>query len=258
MINHHLPTELVRPADPLLAGSLNAAACAGGRAGLLDVLRREIRELRFGHSAYRLRMPLVLHFYPRIDGPNGKLMTSPALHSLVGHGATFDAAWQDWLEQFHVRIQSLMAMRPWEMQSPDLESWEKIEQMIDVAAYRRETPRRVRQIGVISQARRSATRGHSPQFGPFRRTCALPNQVEWESGRTEEIDLSSAVPDFAALRVGQRFEAVVMRDPTTDRLLGIVDVITLPALPDAASAKTLLESVPTSKALEPINWERYD
>ena len=159
---------------------------------------------------------------------------------------------------FHVRFQALIAMRPWEMESADRDEWERIEQMVDVTAYRRETPRRVRQIGTIAQARQSGTRGHSPQTGPFQPRHALPNKIQWESGRHEDIDLSVTVADFAGLRYGQRFEAVAVRDVATDRLVAIVDVVLLPPLPSAADARSLLDSVPKSNELEPVDWGSYE
>ncbi len=118
---------------------------------------------------------------------------------------------------------------------------------MDVAAYRRDTPYRVRQIGTISQRRPTA---HEPR--------ALPNQIRWESGRVEDIRLDLAPPEFAALLAGRRFEAVVLRDSATHRLLRILDVVPLAAVPKAADRDALWESVPTSKDLPQEDWEKYD
>lgn len=127
------------------------------------------------------------------------------------------------------------------------EEWGQMELLVDVAAYRRDTPYRVRQIGTVSQRRPTA-----------REPRALPNQIRWESGRVEDLRLDLAPPEFAALFAGKRFEAVVLRDSVTHQLLRILDVIPLVAAPNAAERDALWESVPTSKDLSQEDWEKYD
>lgn len=230
----------VRPADAALFGSLTASSRSAGPGSFFDVLRREVNEFRVGVAHYRLRSPLLATFYPRLEGPHGRLTVTPSPIQLAGHGANIDEAWNDWAAQFHVRFQTLYGMRPWERQTDERDEWERIEQMVDVTAYQRETPRRTREVGSIRQRR------------------PLPNKVRWETGRNEDIDLSLAPPEFASLFAGQRFEAIVLRDPATNQLLRIVDVIPLRGLPGNAECDALWETVPSSRDLPEQDWDKYD
>jgi hypothetical protein len=180
-------------------------------------------------------------------GVNGELIVTASDLPIVGVGKTFVAAQQSWNEQFHVRFQALLAKRPWEMNAEEKDAWRQIELLVDVTAYRRETPYRVRQVGIISQRRPTA---HEPR--------ALPNQIRWESGKVEDIRLDLAPPEFASLFAGRRCEAIVLRHPATHQLLRILDVIPLAALPKDVASDALWESVPTSKDLPPEDWEKYD
>ena len=238
---------LVRPADPVFAGSLTAASRRGGRDDLFDVLRREVTVIDAGAACYRLRAPALATFYPRLDSGSGRVNVSPSPVSVVGFGATFEEAWEDWAGQFHTRFQTLLAKRPWEMDEAERADWQGIERMIDVPAYRRETPYRIRQIGTVSQYRPT-------RYEPRPR----PNQIRWESGKVENIRLTLAPPEFASFLAGRRFEAVVLRDPTTHELLRILDVIPLPALPRIAERDELWDSVPTTRDLPGEDWEKYD
>jgi len=227
--------------------SLTTEVRSNVRGRLFDVLQRTVEEARVGDAVYRPRSPLLATFYPRTRGVDGELIVSPNGLHIVGVGKTFDEAQRDWNEHFHVRFQTLLAKRPWEMNVAEKDEWGQIELLVDVAAYRRETPYRVRQIGTISQ-RRPTT--HEPR--------ALPNQIRWESGRVEDIRLDLAPPDFASLLAGRRFEAVVLRDSATHRLLRILDVVPLTSLPKGATCDALWDSVKTSKDLPPVDWEKYE
>jgi len=90
------------------------------------------RAFRVGIACYQLRTPLLVTFYPRIDGESGRLTVTPSSLLIVGSGTNLDEAWQDWTAQFHVRFQTLLAKRPWEMDSDEKDEWGRIEQMVDV------------------------------------------------------------------------------------------------------------------------------
>lgn len=227
--------------------SLTAEVRSNVRGGLFDVLQRPFDEVRVGDALYRPRSQMLATFYPRTRGVNGELIVTPCDLCIVGVGRTLEKAQRNWNEQFHVRFQTLLAKRPWEMDVNEKEEWGQIELLVDVAAYRRDTPYRIRQIGAISRRRPTA---HEPR--------ALPNQIRWESGRVEDIRLDLAPPEFAALFAGRRFEAVVLRDSATHRLLRILDVVPLAALPKVADRNALWESAPTSEDLPQEDWEKYD
>ncbi len=238
------PAE-VRPVE--MFRSLSAEVRSNVRGGLFDVLQRPFDEIRVGDALYRPRSQMLATFFPRTRGVVGELSVAPCNLHILGIGKTLDEAQRNWNEQFHVKFQTLLAKRPWEMNSDEKEEWEQIELLVDVTAYRRDTPYRIRQIGAISQRRPTA---HEPR--------ALPNQIRWESGRIEDIQLDLAPPEFASLFAGRRFEAVVLRDSTTHRLLRILDVVPLAQVPKAADRDALWDSVPTSKDLPQVDWEKYD
>jgi hypothetical protein len=245
MIAHDPGTTEVRPFE--MFRSLTAEVRWNVRGGLFDVLQRTVEEFRVGDTVYRTRSPLLATFYPRTRGSDGELAMTPCSLRIVGAGKAFDEAQRDWNEQFHVRFQTLLAKRPWEMPAEERDEWGQIEFLVDVAAYRRETPSRLRQIGSVSQRR--------PTGGEPR---ALPNQIRWESGKVEDVRLDLAPPEFASYFAGKRFEAVVLRDPVTGHLLRILDVIPLPPLPKDATCDALWDSVPTSRDLPAVEWEKYD
>lgn len=205
-------SAFVHTADSQFAGSLTAASRSGGRGDFFDVLRREMNAFHVGSACYQLRSPQLAAFYPRIDGEAGRLTVTPSWLPIVGVGATLDAALQDWADQFHVRFQTLLARRPWEMDATEKDEWERIEQMVDVPAYRRETPSVVRQIGWLTRRR------------------PIPDQIRWEDGRRERVALAQMPPEFAALHEGERFEAEVERHAVTGCLIRAVVVRRLPAL----------------------------
>ena len=230
----------VRPADPLPGGWMAAATRSGGRGDFFDVLRREFGDVQVGSARYRLRSSLLASFYPMINGPEGRLMVTPALLPIVGNGAIFDEAWRDWADQFHVRFQTLFAMRPWEMQPEQNDEWERIEQMVDVEAYRRETPYVVRQIGELTHRR------------------PIPDRIRWEDGRHERVTLDQMPPEFAGLHEGQRFEAEVVRDAVTGRMIHAIVVRRLPALRTTTADATVWKSVATTAEAKTVDWDEFE
>jgi hypothetical protein len=231
---------LVCPVDPLFAGSLTAASRSSGRGDLFDVLRREIKAFHVGMASYQLRTPLLATFYPRVSGDAGRLSVTPSWLPIVGSGETLDDAWQDWVGQLHVRFQTLLAKRPWEMNADERGEWERIEQMVDVPAYRRETPYIVRQIGWVSRRR------------------PIPDRIRWEDGRLERVTLVQMPPEFAALHEGDRFEAEVERQTVTGRLIRAVVVRRLPPLRQISTDEKLWSSLPTTAEAPAVEWDEFE
>ena len=233
-------SAFVRPLDPLFAGSLTAASRSVGRGDFFDVLRREIRAFHIGRASYQLRTPLLAAFYPRIDGEVGRMNVAPSWLSIVGSGRTLDEAWQDWANRFHVRFQTLLAKRPWEMDANEKSEWEKIEQMVDVPAYRRETPYVVRQIGWLTRRR------------------PIPDHIRWENGRQERVDLMQMPPEFAALHEEDRFEAEVERQAVTGRLIRAVVVRRLPPLHQTGDDGKMWSLLPTTAEASAVDWDEFE
>src|SRR5579883_187318 len=230
----------IRPLDPLFAGSSNTASWSGGPGDLFDVLRRVITAFHIGRAKYQLRTPLLTTFYPRIDGETGRLSVTPLWLSIIGSGGTWDEAWQHWAGQFHVLFQTLLAKRPWEMETDEKGMWERIEQLVDVPAYRRETPYIVRQIGWLTRRR------------------PIPDRIRWEDGRRERVDLMQMPPEFAALHEGDRFEAEVERHAVTGRLIRTIVVRRLPPLRPTNADEKVWSSAATTTQAPAVEWDEFE
>ena len=220
--------------------SFTAEARGSNWGSLFDVLQRTLDEVRIGEAVYYTRAPLLATFYPRTRGVDGELTMTPNNLRLVGIGKNFDEAQRDWSNQFHVRFQTLLAKRPWEMTLEEKEEWGRIELLVDVARFRRETPYVVRQIGVLTRRR------------------PIPDQIRWEDGRTERVWLEHMPPEFAGLHEGQRFEAEVIRDSATGRMVRTTVVRRLPALRTTDDDAALWQSVPTTSQAETVDWNEFE
>ncbi len=95
--------------------SLTAEVRSNVRARLFDVLQRPFEEVRVGDALYRARSQMLATLYPRTRGMDGELIVSACGLRIVGVGRTLEEAQRNWNEQFHVRFQTLLAKRPWEM-----------------------------------------------------------------------------------------------------------------------------------------------
>ncbi len=228
----------VRPYE--MFRSLSAEARGSIRGSLFDVLQRTVEDVRIGEAVYHARSPLLATFYPRTRGVNGELAMTPCNLQIVGVGKNFEEAQRDWGNQFHVRFQTLLAKRPWEMTVEEKEEWGQIELLVDVAAYRRETPYVIRQIGVLSHRR------------------PIPDQIRWEDGRQERVWLEQMPPEFAGLHEGQRFEAEVVRDAVTGHMIRAIVVRRLPALRPTSADEALWKSVPTTAEAKPVDWDEFE
>lgn len=230
----------VRPADTAANEPLTAWSRPNAQGAFFDVLRREVEDFRVGSARYRFRSPLLITFYPRLEGSHGRLTVASALVRFAGRGTTMDEAWKDWAERFHVQFQTLYGMRPWERQPDERDEWERIDQLVDVSAYRRDTPYTIRQIGVLTRRR------------------PIPDRIRWEDGRQESVSLSLMPPEFAALHEGQRFEAEILRDSLTGGLIRGLVVRRLPPLRTTSADEELWETLPTTKEAASVDWDEFD
>jgi hypothetical protein len=200
-------------------------------------------EVRVGETRYRLRSPAVMTFYPYVSRGKGQLIAESAESDIdgaypIGEGETYEEAFEDWTSQFHVQIQTLLAKRPWEMTPDERKQMAFIERKIDLAAYHRETPVTVHEIGTVARRR------------------PLPDRIKWENGRTERINLSLMPGEFATFVAGQRFEAITHRDPITGRLRKVTFVAKLGRL-KAAPADSW-EKTRTSLDDPEVEWDEID
>jgi hypothetical protein len=129
-----------------------------------------------------------------------------------GKGKTPAKAEQDFKRQVHVAFQCLYCKRPFQMMKEEFATWTLLQNFIDIAAYIRKTPIDTQEIGTIEWLR-GVPHGISAKL-----------QIRWLDGRVEYIPLERAPGEFAALRPGQWFEAIVRRDPISLKLLRLLRV----------------------------------
>jgi hypothetical protein len=201
-----------------------------------DAIRSTINYIHVADLVYPLRRPCDACFIPVV----GEFLVEGFSPIFVGHGATPEAAREDWLLSVHAAFQELLHKRPFEMTEEDRRAWSVLSSRIDVTVFRNQTPVQVRQFGVISKAR------------PY------PQQIRWENGTSEMIRIDQvASPDFITFKPGQPIEAVVARDPVDFRLLRIVHIErrSQPARLSRAEEFELLESIGSAKTLPCGGWQ---
>lgn len=214
----------------------------GGTIGAIsDVTKRVVDEAVVGETSYQLRRPVTLTFYPFVAGSLGELIQEPNPlghdeYNVIGRGVTYDVALADWSARLHTRLQTLLAKRDWERTAEEQEEMAALELLIDVPAYQKSTPLRMRQIGTVARRR------------------PMPDRVRWEDGSYEPVGLDQMPAEFAAFHAGQRFEAIVVRTPGTRKLLRVVHVQPLPRLA-AATVEEWSELPPTTKA-PTLPWDK--
>jgi hypothetical protein len=201
-----------------------------------DVTRSSLKEIVTASCTYPLRKKTVAMFLPR----SRQFWVEGFSPTFVGKGATPAEARQDWELSVHKRFQELFNMRSFEMNSDDSKDWEILSTYIDVAVYRNRTPLVSRQFGSVSQMR------------PY------PTQIRWDNGRFERVTASQiGFPDFITFKAGQRFEAIVERDPITFALLKIVHAVRK-ASPNTMTSEEedeLMKSIGSKKVFSTVGWD---
>jgi hypothetical protein len=200
-----------------------------------DAIRSEMSQLRVAEFNYPLRRICRASFIPVACE-----FLVEEFSAFVGHGASIEAAREDWALRVHAAFQELLHKRPFELTAEEKRVWSVLSSNIDVAVYRNQMPLQVIQFGRVSQAR------------PY------PSQIQWDDGTREDIQIRQVdAADFITYKPGQPFEAVVARDPVSYRLKRIVHIErrSEPARLSAAEEAKLLDSIGSSKTLPAGDWE---
>jgi hypothetical protein len=210
-----------------------------GEARPFDVTRQVLEVLRYGQTTYPLRKRTEGAFYPHFASTGGEYLVAGFLAIVVGQGNTPNLAYRDWLKRFHATFQRLYLMRPFEMGEDDVEAWGVIENQVDVERYRASQPLIVRQQGKVVRAR------------------PHPDLVQWEDGTCEGVSPARMPAEFVIYAVGQPFEAVVHRDPTSYKILKVEYLKRLPSRVALTreESKRLWDSLPTSESLPDTDWD---
>jgi hypothetical protein len=170
-----------------------------------DILRTRIDELQYGKNRYPLWRPIVGRLLPEPFSERYRFQID-GLTSVAGDGETPRDAIEVFRERFHIRIQDLLAKRPFEMKPDEKIAWSEIRQLVNVELYRHELPILMRQFGEVLSVRPSKW------------------SVRWEGTGREFVDLQDFPGDFASYHVGQPFEAFVERDQQTMRINHVYQV----------------------------------
>ncbi len=116
----------------------------------------------------------------------------------IGKGDSIAAARRDFLNQIHSAFQSLVRLRPFQMNETQRVDWQMLESLIDVDRYWDSVPVALLETGVVSS------------------DTADGWEIVWLDGeRRELIPSERTLPEFAAFKQGQWFEAIVERQPRT-------------------------------------------
>ena len=159
-----------------------------------------VKELDAGSVCYQLRRPLKAHIAPSGDHGWEYSIDHFALR-FVGKGDSIAGAQRDFLNQVHSEFQSLVQMRPFQMDAMQENDWKIFEDLIDINQYWDSVPVTLLEIGVVFAV------------------TADGREIVWLDGeRKELVTIERTPPEFAAFREGQWFEALVERQPKTYQL----------------------------------------
>jgi hypothetical protein len=187
-----------------------------------------------GDTLYRLRQATQGVFFSETS-----TFCVPVVDIITGRGETLESALADWQTQFHIRFQRLFTKLESERTPDDKELLDQFQTLIDLEEHRKTVPVIVRQIGAVE------------------RIQPLPAIVRWEDGSREEAAVDILPPEFLTYSLGQRFEALVARDPESHRIWRIIFSQRLAPLPNLTPEEVdqLWNSLPTTRSLPAADWE---
>ncbi len=161
---------------------------------------RKVVDLPVGPVTYQLRRPLKAHISPSADH-GWEFSFDQFEPRFIGKGDSIAAAHRDFLNQIHSAFQSMVRMRPFQMDNTQSADWQMLESLIDVNRYWDSVPVALLETGVVSGI------------------TADGWEIVWLDGeRRELIPIERTHPEFAAFKEGQWFEALVERQPKTYQL----------------------------------------
>ncbi len=156
-----------------------------------------VESLDVGPIKYELRHPRKTHVAPSADHAWAYSVDhfSPRF---VGKGDSIAAAQHDFLNMVHAVFQTLVQLRPFQMDDAQKADWETLERTIDIKKYWASVPITLLEVGVVSAV------------------TAEGREIVWLDGeRKELVKIERTPPQFGALTKGQWFEALVERQPET-------------------------------------------
>ncbi len=122
----------------------------------------------------------------------------------IGRGKTLKLARQDWESQVDYAIQHLLSLQDFERTPTWQTVWKVLGKCFDLNEIRYSIPLKVRSIGTLE-----GIRGHR-------------YKIRWLDGRKSKLNRKEIPCEMVSLRPGQVFEAVLVRDARSWRILKIL------------------------------------
>lgn len=204
-----------------------------------DPTRHMLKSFRVGEMLYEGLRPIHATFEPPVSGRQGRFIVAGLEEYFVGRGNTFDDAYEDWTLIIDFSIQQLLATQDFERTAEQNHQWHLLSQYFDLNEIRYSRPLRIRAYG-----RLLSNRGH--QY-----------RVRWIDGTKSKFTRDRVPEEVVGFRVGQPFEAVVLRDARTWQLLRVESAFATSSLPHVteADANEFLRDVPSSNELPELPWD---
>ncbi len=181
-----------------------------------DPTRHELASFKVGGVFYCLLHPVRAIYEPPIAGKSGRLIAHGLEKHFVGKGPTLEEAREDWQLQIDFAIQQLLATQDFERTVEEQGQWRVLCQYFDLNEIRYSRPLRIRAYGRLLS-------NHSRKF-----------RVRWIDGEKHVFTREQIADEMVAFRPGQPFEAVVLREPRTWRLLRIESAFPARNLPEVS------------------------
>lgn len=160
----------------------------------------KVEELSVGSVSYQLHSPLKAHIAPSADH-GWEYSVDRFSPRFFGKGDSIAAAQRDFLNTVHSVFQTLVQMRPFQMDDAQKADWKVLDELIDISQYWGSVPVTLLEIGVVSAV--------TPEG----------REVVWLDGeRKELVMIGRTLPKFGAFGEGQWFEALVERQPESYEL----------------------------------------
>ena len=174
------------------------------REGQLESCKAEFVDcIEIGSVRYALKQPIRVTT-KTVANHEFKFSSELLTEVFVGRGVTIERAREDFMVQVHREFQSLVKLRPHKRNEEQSRRWSSLVEFIDVDRYWEDTPVALMEVGRVASINSDGA------------------SVAWLDGdRHETISWRLAPPEFAALRDGDWFEALVERQATTGKLQAV-------------------------------------
>ena len=199
-----------------------------------SVLAAPLVDFAVGHTYYRFIERVLVNWTP-ID--QTWICYVMELNNYVGNGDTIEQAFEELKLAIHTDFQRLERKRLFEMDEEERTKWTQLTNVIDLLDYKMTTPIVTREIGEVS-------------FWKISR----PHSIKWISGQTYFIDPHKVPAELMSCRPGQWVEAIVKRDPITNREIEIESITKISfRIPRPSEVQALWERMPKAQ-LESTEW----